>query len=60
MESSVGVELNGVDIRQLMDYLYQVENSSELLQVRNLHLRPEKDGLLKVSFEVSTLVPAQR
>lgn len=57
MESSVGVELSGLNIRKLIDYLYQVENSPELLLIRNLHLMPGKDGLLRVSFEVSTPVP---
>ncbi len=59
MESSVGVELSGLNIKKLINYLYQVENSSELLLIRNLHLRTGKDGLLKVSFEVSTPVPSK-
>jgi hypothetical protein len=58
VESQVTVELNGIDMGQLMNYLYRFENSPEPLRVRNLHLISGKDGFLKVSFEVSTLVPA--
>ena len=58
MESSVGVEFKGISMRKLTAYLYRVENSSELLRVRNLHVSPRKDGLLMVSFEISTLIPA--
>ena len=60
MESSVGVELKGIRMGELTTYLYRVENSSELLRVRNLHVSPRKDGLLNVSFEASTLVPTVR
>lgn len=58
MESSVGVELKGTGMEGLIAYLYQVESSNELLRVRNLRISPDKDGRLQVSFEVSTLVPA--
>jgi hypothetical protein len=58
MESSVGVEFKGISMGELTTYLYRVEDSSELLRVRNLHVSPRKDGLLRVSFEVSTLIPA--
>ena len=60
METSVAVELNGVDMGQLLNYLYELENSQELLHIRNLHLVPEKNGLLKVSFDcmgISILSP---
>ena len=59
VESRVAVELSGIDIGELMNYLYNVENSPELLLVRNLHLIRGKDGFLEASFEVSTLVPAR-
>ncbi len=58
VESQVTVELNGIDMGHLLNYLYNVENSPEPLRIGNLHLIPGKDGFLKVSFEVSTLVPA--
>ena len=60
MESSVGVELKGIRMKELTTYLYQIENSNELLRVRNLHVSPRKDGLLRVCFEVSTLIPPVR
>ena len=59
MESSVGVEFERISMGELTTYLYRVEDSSELLRVRNLHVSPRKDGLLRVSFEVSTLIPFQ-
>ncbi len=57
MESSVGVEFKGISMGELTTYLYRVENSSEFLRVGNLHVSPREDGLLRVSFEVSTLIP---
>ncbi len=57
--TSIAVELNGIDMGQLLRYLYKVENSPGPLHIRNLHLVAGKDGLLKANFEVSTFVPAR-
>ena len=58
LETSVSVELNGIDMGQLLNYLYDVENSPELLRIKNVHIIRQKDGLLEATFEVSTLIPA--
>ncbi len=57
--TSIAVELNGIDMGQLLRYLYKVENSPGPLHIRNLHLVAGKDGFLKANFEVSTFVPAR-
>ena len=58
LETLVSVELNGIDMGQLLNYLYDVENSPELLRIKNVHIIRQKDGLLEATFEVSTLIPA--
>ena len=58
LEASVSVELNGIDMGQLLNYLYDVENSPELLRIKNVHIIRQKDGFLEATFEVSTLIPA--
>ncbi len=58
LEASVSVELNGIDMGQLLNYLYDVENSPELLRIKNVHIIRQQDGFLEATFEVSTLIPA--
>ncbi len=58
MESSVSVELAGINMHRLLKYLYTVENSGEMLCVKNLHIKSAGGGVLNVNFEVSALVPA--
>lgn len=57
--SLVRVKLRAVILEQLTRYLYSVENSPHSLEVRRLHITPRytKQGLLNVTFEVSTLLP---
>jgi len=57
--SLVRVKLRAVTLEQLTRYLYSVENSPHSLEVRRLHITPRytKQGLLNVTFEVSTLLP---
>lgn len=57
--SLVRVKLKGVTLEQLTRYLYSVENSPHTLEVRRLHITPRytKQGLLNITFEVSTLLP---
>lgn len=57
LEASVRVELYEIDIRGLVEYLYEIENSGEFLRVRNFYIRPH-GGLLRAGFEVATIVPA--
>ena len=58
MESLVGVELAGISMHQLLKYIYMVENSGEMLCVKNLHIKSGGGGVLNVNFEVSALVSA--
>ena len=53
-ETRVTVELNGIDIGQLVDYLYKVEESP--LRINNLHIRIGQDNFLNVSCEISHLL----
>jgi len=57
--SLVRVKLRAITLEQLTRYLYSVENSPHSLEVRRLHITPRytKQGLLNVTFEVSTLLP---
>ncbi len=57
LEASVRVELRGVGVEKLMEYIYAVESSEEFLRIKNLNIRLQ-EGLLNVNFEVSTIVPA--
>lgn len=56
LETSVRVELRGIDAPGLVEYLYAVENSGEFLRLRNLNVRPHQ-GALRASFDVATLIP---
>lgn len=58
MESLVGVELANISMHQLLKYLYMVENSGEMLCVKNLHIKSAGSGVLNVNFEVSAFIPA--
>lgn len=55
METSVWVEIQNVSMEEIVDYLHRIENSAELLRIRNLTLR-RQNGLLRASFEVATVV----
>ncbi len=56
METAVWVELNDVGMEELVQYLYRLEISPELLRVRNFNVRPQ-GGRLRVTFEVATIIP---
>ena len=58
MESSVSVELAGINMHRLLKYIYTAENSGEMLCIKNLHIKSAGGGVLNVNFEVSALVPA--
>jgi len=57
--SLVRVKLRAVTLEQLTRYLYSIESSLYSLEVRRLHIASQytKQGLLNVTFEVSTLLP---
>ncbi len=57
MVSSVRVELDEISMDELTEFLYEIENSPELLRIRNLNIRP-RGGLLRAGFEVATVVPS--
>jgi hypothetical protein len=57
-KSLIKVKLRGITLEQLTKYLYSIETSPHSLEVRRLHITP-KQGLLNVTFEVSTLLPKE-
>ncbi len=54
-EKTVEVKMEKVRLAELVRYLYQIENSPELLRIKQLQLRPRFDDpdLLDVRFQVS-------
>ena len=58
-ESSVEVSLRRVPLASLIDYLYKIESSKDLMLVRNLQLntRYDKRDLIDAKIEVSTFRP---
>ena len=58
-ETKVEVTLKQVDLARTVRYLHEIESTSELLSVKSLRLRnrPDKSGLLDVTFTVSSFEP---
>ena len=58
-ESLVEIRLKGIELSELVDYLYRIENPPRFLAINDLLLRPQRasPGKVEVSFEVSTLIP---
>ena len=54
-EESVEVKMEGVTLEQLVQYLYQVENSPQLLKIKRLEMKPRFDNrqILTTTFHVS-------
>lgn len=54
-EESIEVKMDGVTLEQLVRYLYQIENSPQLLKVKKLDIRPHLNNrqLLTTTFRVS-------
>jgi general secretion pathway protein M len=52
---SVEVKMEGVTLEQLVRYLYQIENSPQLLKIKSLDIKPRIDNrqILTVTFRVS-------
>jgi hypothetical protein len=55
-ESSVAVKLESITTRQLVDYLFRIENSEAFLRIKRLHLKKRRDNpkYLDATFLVST------
>jgi hypothetical protein len=55
-ESSVAVKLESITTRQLVDYLFRIENSEAFLRIKRLHLKKRHDNpeYLDATFLVST------
>jgi hypothetical protein len=58
-ESVIEVRLKNINLKQLVDYLYRVERSSELLKIKRLRIKTRSDnpGYLDVNFRVSSFQP---
>ena len=54
-EESIEVKMDGVTLEQLVRYLYQIENSPQLLKIKKLDIRPHLNNrqLLTTTFRVS-------
>ncbi|UCD70839.1 MAG: type II secretion system protein M [Syntrophobacterales bacterium] len=55
-ESSVAVKLENITTKQLVDYLFLIENSEAFLQIKKLHLKKRHDNpkYLDATFLIST------
>ncbi|MCA9509452.1 MAG: type II secretion system protein GspM [Myxococcota bacterium] len=60
-ETKVEVELSGVTLSQIVDYLHNIESSPQLLSVKSLRMKTRGEGgpdaLLDVTFAVSSFEP---
>ena len=60
-ESTVEIKMEKVHLTKLGSYLFKVENSPELLRVKQLQIRPRFDDpdLLDVKFQVAAYEPLE-
>ena len=58
-ESVIEVRLQKVNLKQLVDYLFKIENSGSFLKIKRLRLKTRSDdpGYLDVTFRVSSFEP---
>jgi general secretion pathway protein M len=58
-EEAVEIKMEGVTLEQLMQYLYQVENTPQFLKIKRLYIKPRFDDrqILTAIFRVSTFTP---
>jgi general secretion pathway protein M len=58
-ESTVEIRLKNIEMSELVNYLYRIENPPRFLIINDLLVRPQRGspGRVEVSFEVSTLIP---
>jgi hypothetical protein len=54
--------MEGVNLEQLIRYLYQVENSPQFMKIKRLYIKPRFDNrqVLTTIFRVSTYTPKDR
>jgi hypothetical protein len=55
-ESSVEVKLESITTKQLVDYLFRIENSGAFIRIKRLHVKKRHDNpkYLDATFLVST------
>jgi type II secretory pathway component PulM len=59
-ESSVEMKLEGINLKQLVDYLYQVEQSRQPIRIKRLNIaKKKKDAYLDVTLQASTFEPLE-
>ena len=60
-EEAVEIKMEGVTLEQLIQYLYQVENSPQFMKIKRLHIKPrlENRQILSATFKVSTFTPKE-
>ena len=60
-EESVEIKMEEVTLEQLVQYLFQIENSPQFMKIKRLSIRPRLDNrqLLSVVFRVSTFTPKE-
>jgi general secretion pathway protein M len=60
-EEAVEIKMEGVTLEQLIQYLYQVENSPQFMKIKRLHVAPRRDNrqILSAIFRVSTFTPKE-
>lgn len=58
-ENVIEVRLANVNLKQLVDYLYRIENSGQLLKIKRLRIKVRSDNTkyLDVNFRVSSFEP---
>jgi general secretion pathway protein M len=58
-ETVIEVRLTNVNLKQLTDYLFRVENSGSFLKIKRLRIKTRTDdpGYLDVNFRVSSFEP---
>ena len=60
-ESVIEVRLQSVNLKELTDYLFKIENSGSFLKIKRLRLKTRSDdpGYLDVTFRVSSFEPTR-
>lgn len=61
-EDVATVRLKNVQLEKLVSYLFEIENSDQLLTVKELSIRPDNDNslLLDVAFDASTFTKTKK
>ena len=61
-EDTATVRLKNVQLEKLANYLFEIENSGQLLTVKELSIKPDNENslLLDVAFDVSTFTKTKK